>query len=190
MQIIFNRWFILIPLFGIFCFSQGTASTLTRSEVRGGGRKPYKQKGTGNARLGTTRTPLRPGGGVAFGPKPRDWSISMNKKEKRLALATALQSAVKDMLVVEDFAGAFSEVKTKSLVAKLAALGVDVESEKTLLVLNESNQFVYLSGRNIERLGINTANAVQLYDVLAADRIVVEKSALAYINEYYGGSAE
>ncbi len=90
---------------------QGTASTLTRGEVRGGGRKPYKQKGTGNARQGTRRTPLRPGGGISFGPKPRDWTIGMNKKEKRLALATAIQSAAEDMIVVEDFASDFGEIK-------------------------------------------------------------------------------
>lgn len=163
---------------------------MTRSEVSGGGRKPYKQKGTGNARLGTTRTPLRPGGGVSFGPKPRDWSISMNKKEKRLALSTALQSAAVDMVVVEDFAESFQEIKTKSLTEKLAVVGADVSTEKTLLILNEPNEFVQLSGRNVERLFINTANAVQVYDLLGADRVVVEKSALAYINEYYGGADE
>lgn len=110
----------------------------------------------------------------------------MNKKEKRLALATALQSAAGDMVVVEDFAGAFNEIKTKSLVEKLAAIGADVNNQKTLLILGEANEQVYLSGRNIEFLAINTANAVQVYDVLAADRIVIEKSALAYINEFYG----
>lgn len=169
---------------------QGTASTLTRSEVRGGGRKPYKQKGSGNARLGSKRTPLRPGGGVVFGPKPRDWSISMNKKEKRLALATALQSAAADMIVVDGFAEEFTEIKTKSLVEKLAALGIDIYNEKALLVLNELNENVYLSGRNIERLAINTANAIQVYDLLAADKIVIEKAALDYVNEYYGGEKE
>ena len=169
---------------------RGTASTLTRGEVRGGGRKPYKQKGTGNARLGTIRTPLRPGGGVIFGPKPRDWSIDMNKKEKRLAFATALQSAAGDMVVVEDFAGKFEEVKTKSLVQKLATIGVDVTSQKTLLILSHANEQVFLSGRNIEKLAINTANAVQVYDVLSADRIIVEKSALAFLNEFYGAAGD
>jgi large subunit ribosomal protein L4 len=111
----------------------------------------------------------------------------MNKKEKRLALSTALQSAAADMVVVEDFGGKFEEIKTRSLVEKLAAVGADVNTQKTLLILNEANEFVYLSGRNVERLAINTANAVQVYDVLAADRIVVERSALEYINEYYGG---
>jgi len=169
---------------------QGTASTLTRSEVRGGGRKPYKQKGSGNARLGSKRTPLRPGGGVVFGPKPRDWSISMNKKEKRLALSTALQSAAADMIVVDGFAEEFAEIKTKSLVEKLAALGIDIYNEKALVVLNELNENVYLSGRNIERLAINTANAIQVYDLLAADKIIIEKAALDYVNEYYGGEKE
>ena len=110
----------------------------------------------------------------------------MNKKEKRLAFATALQSAAADMIVVEDFATTEQEIKTKSLVAKLNAIGVDVLNQKTLLILNEANEYVYLSGRNVEKLAINTANAVQIYDVLAADHIVVEKSALAYLNEFYG----
>mmetsp|Transcript_11170 Transcript_11170/g.31209 ORF Transcript_11170/g.31209 Transcript_11170/m.31209 type:complete len:175 (+) Transcript_11170:205-729(+) len=165
---------------------QGNASTLTRGEVRGGGAKPYKQKGTGNARIGTKRTPLRPGGGISFGPKPRDWSITMNKKEKRLALATAIQSAAADMIVVEDFAQAMSEVKTKSLVAKLEAVGANPTEEKTLLIVNEPSENVYLSGRNMEFLAINVATAVQVYDVLGADKVVVEKSALEYINSYYG----
>ncbi len=154
--------------------------------MRGGGAKPYKQKGTGNARIGTKRTPLRPGGGISFGPKPRDWSITMNKKEKRLALATAIQSAAADMIVVEDFAQAMAEVKTKSLVAKLEAVGANPTEEKTLLIVNEPSENVYLSGRNMEFLAINVANAVQVYDVLGADKVVVEKSALEYINSYYG----
>ena len=102
---------------------QGTASTKTRSEVRGGGRKPMKQKGTGNARQGSRRTPLRPGGGVVFGPKPRDWTIKMNKKEKRLAMATTLQNAACDTIVVEDLdaSGKFSERKTRSMEAAFAS---------------------------------------------------------------------
>ncbi|EFN52995.1 hypothetical protein CHLNCDRAFT_49059 [Chlorella variabilis] len=165
---------------------QGNASTLTRSEVRGGGRKPYKQKGSGNARRGSRRSPLMPGGGISFGPKPRDWSISMNKKERKLACATALQSAAADMLVCDDF-GALEAVSTKGLVASLAAMGVQ-EGEKVLLVVNEANEKLYLSGRNLPTLAINTANAVQVYDVLNADRIVVEQSALAYLNEWFGES--
>lgn len=167
---------------------RGTASTLTRSEVRGGGRKPYKQKGSGNARRGSKRSPLMPGGGISFGPKPRDWSIDMNKKERRLALATALQSASKDMVVVDDFS-TFQEIKTKSLLQKLENVGVGQE-KNTLLILNEPNGYVIRSGRNVEKLAINViggpAGGIQIYDVLRADRIVVEKSALAYINEFYG----
>lgn len=166
---------------------RGTASTLTRSEVRGGGRKPYKQKGSGNARRGSRRSPLMPGGGISFGPKPRDWTIDMNKKERRLALATALQSAAADIVVVDDFSG-FNEIKTKSLLAKLENVGVS-QDENTLLILSEPNQNVYLSARNVEKLAINTAGAVQIYDVLRADRIVLERSALAYISEFYGAAA-
>lgn len=105
---------------------QGNASTLTRREVSGGGRKPYKQKGSGNARRGSRRSPLMPGGGISFGPKPRDWSTNMNKKERKLALATALQSAACDMLVCDDFS-VLDTVKTQALVAGLAAMGVDAQ---------------------------------------------------------------
>jgi large subunit ribosomal protein L4 len=110
----------------------------------------------------------------------------MNKKEKRLALATAIQSAAGDMIVVEDFAQDMAEVKTKSLVAKLEAVGANPTEEKTLLIVSEPSENVYLSGRNMEFLAINVANAVQVYDVLGAEKVVIEKSALAYINEYYG----
>ena len=158
--------------------------------MRGGGKKPLQQKGTGNARQGTRRTPLKPGGGISFGPKPRDWSISMNKKEKRLALATAIQSASEDMIVVEDFASDFAEVKTRTLLQKLEAVGANPLEEKTLLILNEASENVYLSGRNVEFLAINIANSVQVYDVLGAEKIVVEKSALEYLNEYYGEKSE
>jgi large subunit ribosomal protein L4 len=165
---------------------QGTASTLTRGEVRGGGRKPYKQKGTGNARRGSKRSPLMPGGGISFGPKPRDWSISMNKKERRLALATALQSAAADALVVSDFAADYAEISTSALLAKLRGLGVDPEAEKVLLVLTAPSEALYLSARNVPKLAINPASALQVYDVLAADRVLVEAGALAFIQEFYG----
>lgn len=169
---------------------QGNASTLTRGEVRGGGRKPYKQKGSGNARRGSKRSPLMPGGGISFGPKPRDWSIGMNKKERKLACATALQSAAADMIVCDDFS-ALEQVKTALLVAGLGAMGADpTGGKKVLLIVNEPNDKVYLSGRNIPTLAINTSHAVQVYDVLNADVIVVEKSALAYLNEWFGAADE
>jgi len=114
----------------------------------------------------------------------------MNKKEKRLALATALQSAAQDMVVVDDFSADFSEIKTKSLISKLEAVGASPVDEKTLLILNEPSENVYFSGRNIEFLAINLANAVQLFDVLGASKIIIEKSALEYINEYYGEKSE
>lgn len=164
----------------------GTASTLTRGEVRGGGRKPYKQKGTGNARRGSTRSPLIVGGGVAFGPKPRDWTIGMNKKERRLALATALQSAAPDMVVVGSVAEAVPEVKTKNLVAKLESIGVFPMEEKVLLVVAEPTEAVALSARNVENLSVNRAEAVRIYDLLNADRIVVESRALDFLNAQFG----
>ena len=103
---------------------QGTASTLTRSEVRGGGRKPYKQKGTGRARQGSIRTPLRPGGGIIFGPKPRSYNLDMNRKERRLALRTALMARVSDIMAIEDFGSSIKKPKTSEIVDGLARLGI------------------------------------------------------------------
>jgi len=155
---------------------RGTASTLTRGEVRGGGKKPYAQKGTGNARRGSITSPLFPGGGVSFGPKPKDYSIKMNKKERRLALATALQSAAKDMVIVEPLAEALASKKTKDLVAAMARVGVPAGT-KTLLIVREAHENVMLAGRNIAGLAINTADAINVFDVLNADRIVLEKGS-------------
>ena len=104
---------------------QGTASTLTRSEVRGGGRKPYKQKGTGRARQGSIRTPLRPGGGIIFGPKPRSYNLDMNRKERRLALRTALISKASTIKTVEDFGSSIDTPKTREIIEGLSRLGVD-----------------------------------------------------------------
>jgi len=164
----------------------GTASTLTRSEVRGGGKKPYKQKGTGNARRGSSRSPLFPGGGVTFGPKPKDWSIKMNKKERRLALATALQSAADDMLVVDNVAAAAADGKTKSLVAALERVGASPMEDKVLLVVAEADEMVMRAGRNIEKLAINTASAIKVFDVLNADVVIMEKAAVEQVNQMYG----
>jgi len=165
----------------------GTASTLTRSEVRGGGKKPYKQKGTGNARRGSSRSPLFPGGGVTFGPKPKDWSIKMNKKERRLALATALQSAAEDMLVADAVTAA--DGKTKTLVAALEAVGVDPMEEKVLLVVAQEDEMLQRAGRNIAKLAINSASAIQVFDVLNADVIVMDKAALEQVKQMYGQAA-
>jgi len=167
---------------------RGTASTLTRSEVRGGGKKPYAQKGTGNARRGSTTSPLIPGGGVIFGPKPKDWSIKMNKKERRLALATALQSAAADMLVVEDLNSKVEDKKTKTLLSILSKVGVNPMEQKVLLITNEASDNVVLAGRNVEKLYINSADAIKVMDVLKADKILVEEGALAHIQAKFGAS--
>ncbi|MBD2482634.1 MULTISPECIES: 50S ribosomal protein L4 [Planktothrix] len=164
---------------------QGTASTKTRSEVRGGGRKPWRQKGTGRARAGSIRSPLWRGGGVIFGPKPRDYSQKMNRKERQLALRTAFQSRVEDLIVVEEFADQFARPKTKDLVSAMTRWGVEPEA-RVLLVLPEKQPNVYLSGRNIPKLRMCLADSLNVYDVLAADKIVTTAAALAKIQEVYG----
>ena len=164
---------------------QGTASTKTRSEVRGGGRKPWRQKGTGRARAGSIRSPLWRGGGVIFGPKPRDYSQKMNRKERRLALRTALMSREEDLIVVEDFAEEISRPKTKELISAFQRWGIE-DSEKVLLVMGEKNENVYLSGRNIENLRMILATNLNVYDLLNADKIVATHSAIAKIEEVYG----
>ncbi|MEA5469828.1 50S ribosomal protein L4 [Spirulina sp. 06S082] len=164
---------------------QGTASTKTRAEVRGGGRKPWRQKGTGRARAGSIRSPLWRGGGVIFGPKPRDYSQKMNRKERRLALRTALTSRAEDLIIVEDFAEQISRPKTKELVSALQRWGVE-ETQKVLLILGEKNDNVYFSGRNIEKVRMILATNLNVYDILNADKIVATSSAIAKIKEVYG----
>ena len=164
---------------------QGTASTKTRSEVRGGGRKPWRQKGTGRARAGSIRSPLWRGGGVIFGPKPRDYSHKMNRKEKRLALSTAFQSRSEDLTIVEDFAEQFTKPKTKELMQAITRWGIDILA-KIVLVLPEKQENVYLSGRNIAKLKIILANNLNIYDILAADKILATATAIEKIQEVYG----
>ncbi len=164
---------------------QGTSSTKTRSEVRGGGRKPWRQKGTGRARAGSNRSPLWRGGGVIFGPKPRDYSVKMNRKERRLALRTAFQSRTEDLIVVEDFTEQFSRPKTRELVHALTRWGVDTEA-KVLLIVSERNDTVYLSARNIGTLRMISASNLNIHDLLAADKIVATASAIEKVQEVYG----
>lgn len=164
---------------------QGTVSSKTRAEVRGGGRKPWRQKGTGRARAGSNRSPLWRGGGVIFGPKPRDFSIKMNRKERRLALRTAFQERVDDLILVEAFEDKFSRPKTKDLLEAMARWGVDVNS-KVLLIIAEKQELVYLSARNIENVKLITANNLNIYDLLAADQLVVTAPAIEAIQEVYG----
>jgi len=163
---------------------QGTASTKTRSEVSGGGRKPWRQKGTGRARAGSIRSPLWRGGGVIFGPKPREFNINMNRKERRLALRTALMSRDADLIVIESFAEKLPRPKTKELVTALTRWGVEAEA-KVLLIVSEKDENLYLSARNIAKLKLISADCLNVYDLLWADKLVTTPQALAKIQEVY-----
>lgn len=160
---------------------QGTQSAKTRAEVRGGGRKPWRQKGTGRARQGSTRSPQWTGGGVVFAPKPRDYSFKLNKKVKRLALKSALSTKVAEskIIVLDDLK--LDAVKTKDMVKVLANIKID----NALIVMDGSNKNVMLSARNIP--GVKTAgiNTINVYDILKYNTLVVTKEAVAKIEEVY-----
>ena len=164
---------------------QGTASSLTRSEVRGGGRKPYKQKGTGRARQGSIRTPLRPGGGVIFGPKPRKYNLEMNRKERRLALRTALMSRISDAKIIKDFGSKLEVPKTSEIVAALKRVGVDSEG-KILIILNHPSEIIKRSIRNLEKTKLISADQLNVFDLLNANSLVIGEDALSTIKEVYG----
>ena len=164
---------------------QGTASSKTRAEVRGGGRKPWRQKGTGRARAGSIRSPLWRGGGVIFGPKPRDFSTKMNRKERRLALRTAFSSRLEDIIVVENFAAELDRPKTKEVIAALDRWGVSSDA-KVLLILKEVSDNVNLSTRNIAKVKLIKATNLNVLDVLNVKKIVISKDALEQIQEVYG----
>ena len=160
---------------------QGTQSAKTRAEVSGGGRKPWRQKGTGHARQGSIRAPHWTAGGVVFAPKPRDYSFKMNKKEKNLALKSALTSRVaEDKIIVLDSIK-FEEIKTKNMVAVLDNLKVN----KALVVLNDNDQNVVLSARNIPNVKTASTNTINVYDILKYDQLIVTKDAVATIEEVY-----
>ena len=163
---------------------QGNASTLTRSEVRGGGRKPYKQKGTGRARQGSIRTPLRPGGGVIFGPKPRSYNLDMNRKERRLALRTALMSRVTDIKAVEDFGSTINKPKTSEIIKGLSRLGVE-KTEKVLVILDNPSEAIKKSINNIQKVKLIAADQLNVFDILNANKLVIGQSAINKINEVY-----
>lgn len=163
---------------------QGTASTLTRSEVRGGGRKPYKQKGTGRARQGSIRTPLRPGGGVIFGPKPRSYNLDMNRKERRLALRTALMSRIADIKTVEDFGSTVDQPKTSEIIKGLSRLGIE-KTEKVLVILDAPSNVIKKSINNIEKVKLIAADQLNVFDILNANKLVIGQSAINKIQEVY-----
>ena len=160
---------------------QGTQSAKPRSEVSGGGRKPWRQKGTGHARQGSTRSPQWTGGGVVFAPKPRDYSIKMNRKEKALAIKSALTSRVeaKKIFVLDELN--FGEIKTKNMTAVLNGLNVN----KALVVVGEKNDNVVLSARNIPTVQTTVSNTINVYDILKYDNLVITKEAVAKIEEVY-----
>ena len=160
---------------------QGTQSTKTRSEVSGGGKKPWRQKGTGHARQGSTRSPQWTGGGVVFAPKPRDYSFKLNKKEKKLALKSALTSRVQDnkFIVVDDLK--LDEIKTKALASTLNNLKVN----KALVVIADDNANVALSARNIEDVKTAYTNTINVYDILKYDTVVIDKATVAKLEEVY-----
>ena len=164
---------------------QGTASTLTRSEVRGGGRKPYKQKGTGRARQGSVRTPLRPGGGIIFGPKPRSYNLAMNRKERRSALRTALMARIDDITVVKDFGTSLEAPKTREITEALGRLGIAADT-KVLIVLTNPSEMVRRSVRNLDKVKLISANHLNVFDLLHANSLVVGEDALTTIQEVYG----
>ncbi len=164
---------------------QGTASTLTRSEVRGGGRKPYKQKGTGRARQGSIRTPLRPGGGIIFGPKPRSYNLEMNRKERRLALRTALMSRISDLTPVEDFASNLNAPKTKEIIEGLLRLGIE-KNQKVLVILEDPSINIKKSINNIQNVKLIKADQLNVFDILNANKLVIGNSAIQKIQEVYG----
>ena len=160
---------------------QGTQKAKTRSEVRGGGRKPWRQKGTGHARQGSTRAPQWTGGGVVFAPVPRDYSFKINKKEKRAALKSALTSRVQEnkLIVVDELK--LDEIKTKKFAEVMKNLNVD----KALVVINDNDQNIVMSAKNIPTVKVAQTNTINVFDILKYSTVVVTKAAVATIEEVY-----
>ena len=167
-----------------------TASTKTRSEVRGGGRKPWKQKGTGNARAGSRRSPLFVGGGVSFGPKPRIVSKKINKKERRLAILSALYLKKQHFVFVnEETYMKFDSVKTKKVCELISTLDLK-QNAKILFVLEKQNKFFWLSTRNLKNVEVTTATCLNIEQLLNASHIILSNNGLDLINSTYGKNYE
>jgi len=161
---------------------QGTQSTLTRSEVSGGGKKPWRQKGTGRARQGSTRSPQWTHGGIALGPKPRKYKVNLNKKVKRLAMKSALSSkvAAEEMIILDKIE--LEAIKTKAIAEMLAKLGA---AKKVLIVTAQSDEKIYKSARNIEGVKVSPVNTINVYDILNCDSFIVLEDAAKKIEEVY-----
>lgn len=160
---------------------QGTQSTKTRTEVRGGGKKPWRQKGTGRARQGSIRAPQWVGGGVALGPKPRSYRYSVNKKVKRLAMRSVLSAKVNDgeLTILDNIA--VEEIKTKTIVDML----LNLNANKALILLPEKDDKVYRSARNIKNVAVSTVGTMNVYEILKYDTLVTTEAAIAKIEEVY-----
>ena len=160
---------------------QGTQKAKTRSEVSGGGRKPWRQKGTGHARQGSTRSPHWTGGGVVFAPTPRDYSFKMNRKEKQLAIKSALTSRVqeKKLIVIDELK--FEEIKTKNFVAVVENLNL----KKALFVIDENDENVVMSAKNIPTVQTTLTNTINVYDIMKAGTVVLTKDSVAKLEEVY-----
>jgi large subunit ribosomal protein L4 len=167
-----------------------TASTKTRSEVRGGGRKPWKQKGTGRARAGSTRSPLFVGGGIIFGPRPRIVSKKINKKERRLAILSALYLKKKQFVFLnEDIFTKFENIKTKKVCELIKTLNLEISS-KMLFILSKPNKFFWLSTKNLKNIEVTTAECLNIEQLLNANHIILSNVGLDLINSTYGKNYE
>nr|YP_009294001.1 ribosomal protein L4 [Ahnfeltia plicata]AOM65689.1 ribosomal protein L4 [Ahnfeltia plicata]UAT97188.1 ribosomal protein L4 [Ahnfeltia plicata]UAT97393.1 ribosomal protein L4 [Ahnfeltia plicata] len=163
---------------------QGNASCKTRSEVRGGGRKPWKQKGTGRARVGSTRSPLWRGGGVIFGPKPRIYTKKINKKEKQLALRTLFYNKLRNTILVSDFHSKIEKPKTQLIIESLKIFRIN-SLAKVLIIVQEKNANLYLSTRNLKNVEIIAASQINILSLLKADKLIITLDALNKIQEVY-----
>jgi large subunit ribosomal protein L4 len=165
-----------------------TASTKTKSEVRGGGRKPWRQKGTGNARAGSSRSPLWVGGGVIFGPKPRIVNKKINKKERRLAILSALYLKKQQFTLIEEkFLDEFREIKTKAMIDFLKKLDIQ-STAKTLIILTKPNSSIWLASRNLKNIEVTLATCLNIKQLLKANNIILSNIGLELINTTYGKS--
>nr|YP_010726595.1 ribosomal protein L4 [Hypnea edeniana]WCH54769.1 ribosomal protein L4 [Hypnea edeniana]WDY85070.1 ribosomal protein L4 [Hypnea edeniana] len=165
---------------------QGTANTKTRSEVRGGGRKPWKQKGTGRARAGSIRSPLWKGGGTIFGPKYKNYNVKINKKEKNLALSNILYNKVKDTLVITDFTYNLKYPSTKLILQEINNLGLNSNNNNNILIIvNKKEKNLYLSIRNLQNIELISVHQLNIFSLLKAQKLIITSSALNHLNKTY-----